>query len=106
MKQFQQELTELKQRVMPMAALAESMVADASEGLAADPARIAEVRRNEPILDRYQIEFDREAIRLITIYTSVAKDLRFPDDRPDQLGARADGGSRHGQLRVRRSAGQ
>jgi phosphate transport system protein len=77
MRQFQQELTGLKQRVMRMAALAESMVADASEGLAADLARIAAVRRNEPILDRYQVEIDREAIRLITIYTPVAKDLRF-----------------------------
>src|SRR5688572_25384806 len=77
MKQFQQELVRLKQQVLQMAALAESMVAYASEPNGASAARIAEVRRSEPILDRFQVEIDREAIRLITIYAPVAKDLRF-----------------------------
>jgi phosphate transport system protein len=78
MRQFQQELTELKQRVLRMGGLAESMVADASAALASDAAgRIETVRRNEPVLDRFQVEIDREAVRLITIYTPVARDLRF-----------------------------
>jgi phosphate transport system protein len=77
MKQFQQELTALKQRVLDMGTLAASMVAGASDALIkADQARIQEVLAREPRLDRYQIEIDHEAIRLITIYTPVAKDLR------------------------------
>jgi phosphate transport system protein len=78
MKQFQQELTQLKQRVLDMGSLAESMVADASRALIeGERATIQQVRTNEPKLDRLQVEVDREAIRLITIYTPVAKDLRF-----------------------------
>ena len=78
MRQFQQELTELKQRVLRMGALAESMVADASGALGSDATgRIEAVRRTEPVLDRFQVEIDREAVRLITIYTPVARDLRF-----------------------------
>jgi phosphate transport system protein len=78
MKQFQQELAQLKQRVLDMGSLAESMVADASRALIeGERATIQQVRTNEPKLDRLQVEVDREAIRLITIYTPVAKDLRF-----------------------------
>ena len=78
MKQFQQELTALKQQVLDMGTLAASMVAGASDALIkADRSRILEVLASEPTLDRFQIEIDREAIRLITIYTPVAKDLRF-----------------------------
>ena len=37
---------------------------------------IVQVRRRTE-LDRFQVEIDREAIRLITVYSPVAKDLRF-----------------------------
>ena len=78
MKQFQQELAQLKQRVLDMGSLAESMVADSSRALIeGERATIQQVRTNEPKLDRLQVEVDREAIRLITIFTPVAKDLRF-----------------------------
>ena len=78
MKQFQQELAALKQRLMDMGTLAESMVAAASHALIkAERAAIEQVRASEPTLDRFQVEIDREAIRLITIYSPVAKDLRF-----------------------------
>src|SRR5579864_6264680 len=78
MKQFQQELGQLKQRVLDMGSFAESMVGDASRSLIeGERATIQQVRTNEPKLDRLQVEVDREAIRLITIYTPVAKDLRF-----------------------------
>lgn len=78
MKHFHQELTLLKQRVLDMGALAESMVAGASHALIkAERDDIQQVLANEPKLDRFQVEIDREAIRLITIYTPVAKDLRF-----------------------------
>ena len=78
MKQFQRELTALKQRVVDMGNLAASMVAGASDALMkAEQSRIEPVLANEPTLDRFQVEIDREAIRLITIYAPVAKDLRF-----------------------------
>ena len=74
---FEQELAALKQRIGAMGALAESMVAAASHALVdAERGDIEHVRRSEPRLDRFQIEIDREAIRLITVYSPVAKDLR------------------------------
>jgi phosphate transport system protein len=78
MKKFEQELASVKDRVMEMGALAERMVAWASDALLKrDRAIIAEVLAAEEKLDRFQIEIDSEAIRLITIYTPTAKDLRF-----------------------------
>jgi phosphate transport system protein len=76
--QFQRELSDLKQRVLDMGMLAESMVADASRAVFKhEKEGITNVLAAEPKLDRFQIEIDREAIRLITIYTPVARDLRF-----------------------------
>jgi phosphate transport system protein len=78
MREFHQELAQLKQRVIDMGSLAESMVAGASQALIKnDRTPIQEVRASEPRLDRFQVEIDRDAIRLITIYSPVAKDLRF-----------------------------
>ena len=78
MKHFKQELAQLKQRVVDMGSLAESMVAGSSRALIkGERTTIEQVRTSEPKLDRLQVEIDREAIRLITIYTPVAKDLRF-----------------------------
>jgi phosphate transport system protein len=77
-RRFEQELAALKQQVIEMGALAESMVAAASQALVdAEGTAIEQVRASEPSLDRFQIEIDREAIRLITVYSPVAKDLRF-----------------------------
>jgi phosphate transport system protein len=78
MKKFEQELAMLKQRIGEMGVLAEAMVAAASNALIdAERAAIEQVRTSEPRLDRFQVEIDREAIRLITVYSPVAKDLRF-----------------------------
>ena len=78
MKKFEQELASIKQRVMDMGSVAEAMVARASQALVSrDPALIAQVREDENMLDRYQVDIDGEAVRLITIYTPTAKDLRF-----------------------------
>lgn len=78
MMKFEQELAALKQRISEMGALAESMVSAASNALInANRTAIEQVRTSEPTLDRFQIEIDREAIRLITVYSPVAKDLRF-----------------------------
>jgi phosphate transport system protein len=78
MKKFEQELTSLKQRVIDMGTIAETMVARASQALVSrDATLIGQVREAEDTLDRCQIEIDGEAVRLITIYTPTAKDLRF-----------------------------
>ena len=78
MHHLQQELTALKRRVSEMGALATAMVAGALEALVSpDPQHIAAVIGSEPALDRRQIEIDAEAIRLLTIYSPAARDLRF-----------------------------
>ena len=78
MVKFEQELAALKRRISEMGALAESMVEASSNALInAERAAIEQIRSSEPRLDRFQIEIDREAIRLITVYSPVAKDLRF-----------------------------
>lgn len=78
MKEFEQALATLKQRIVEMGELAESMVSGASRALInAEPAAIPQVRASEPRLDRCQVEIDSEAIRLITVYSPVAKDLRL-----------------------------
>ena len=77
MKHFQQELAQLKQQVVDMGSLANrwspARRARSSRATATAIARCARA----PKLDRFQVEIDREAIRLITIYSPVAKDLRF-----------------------------
>jgi phosphate transport system protein len=63
---------------MEMGALTESMIAWASDALIKrDRAIVQQVLAGEVKLDRFQVEIDSEAIRLITIYTPIAKDLRF-----------------------------
>src|SRR6266851_9165158 len=78
MKKFEQELEHLKRRVMEMGGITEEMVAWASEALVDhDQSAIERVLADEAKLDRFQLEIDGEAVRLITIYTPIAKDLRF-----------------------------
>jgi len=78
MKKFAQELDSLKRQVMQMGDVAESMVGWAASALAdRDRDMIERVRAGEPRLDRFQLDIDSDAIRLITVYTPIAKDLRF-----------------------------
>ena len=78
MKKFEQELAQLKARVMEMGAISETMVASASAAIIdRDLEAVERVIADEAKLDRFQIEIDSEAVRLITIYSPIAKDLRF-----------------------------
>jgi len=78
MRKFELELDSLKNRLLEMGSVAERMVARASEALVRrDRAIVADVLANEEVLDRMQIQIDGEAVRLITVYTPTAKDLRF-----------------------------
>ena len=61
-----------------MGQVAERMVARASEALVQRDRKIVDdVMMAEETLDRFQVEIDGEAVRLITVYTPTAKDLRF-----------------------------
>src|SRR5919201_4089417 len=78
MKKFEQELENLKKCVMEMGGITEEMVAWASDALVdRDHTAIERVLANEAKLDQFQLQIDGEAVRLITIYTPIAKDLRF-----------------------------
>ena len=74
----EQDLTRLKTRTLDMGALAESMAIDASHAIVNPEATVIEqVFTNEATLDAMQKEIDREAIRLMTVYSPAARDLRF-----------------------------
>lgn len=78
MTRLEGELLALKQQVVEMGVLAESMVTASCEAIATPSPQIIErVRAGEPRLDDFQIAVDREAIRLITVYSPAARDLRF-----------------------------
>lgn len=78
MKKFEVELDSLKNRLLEMGSVSERMVARASEALVRrDRAMVADVLADEEVLDRMQVQIDGEAVRLITVYTPTAKDLRF-----------------------------
>ncbi len=79
MKKFQQELNALRQRIVEMGNLTERMVGQAIDAIW-DPhnqKRMEEVLADEERLDRMQVDIDREVIRLLTVYSPVAGDLRF-----------------------------
>src|SRR5262245_32186478 len=78
MKKFEHELESLKRRVMEMGKTTEEMVALSTTALLdRDAVAMERVLAHEATLDRFQLEIDGEAVRLITIYTPIAKDLRF-----------------------------
>ena len=61
-----------------MGVVAERMVAGLPRRWSSATATIvADVLEGEETLDRFQVEIDGEAVRLITVYTPTAKDLRF-----------------------------
>lgn len=78
MKQLEQELEDLRSRVIEMGSLTESMVAQAIDAVAkANVNVIGPVFEAEKRLDQLQIEIDQEAIRIMTVYSPVASDLRL-----------------------------
>jgi phosphate transport system protein len=78
MQRLAQELDTLKGRLIEMGEAVESMVISASAALIdRHPASIRSVEETEPKVDQFQIDIDSEAIRLMTVYTPIARDLRF-----------------------------
>ena len=78
MTKLAEKLESLQRQVTEMGDAVESMVAWAAAALSdRHPESIRRVTTSEPRIDRFQIEIDSEAIRLMTIYSPIARDLRF-----------------------------
>ena len=79
MKKLENDLENLRQRLVEMGNLAETMLRHVSEALV-DP-RHREITNTiadqENRLDLMQLEIDKQAIRLLTVYSPVASDLRM-----------------------------
>jgi phosphate transport system protein len=77
MKKFEQDLEALRQRIVEMGALAQSMVAMSISAMTDLPAVYKNVLAVEDQVDQLQLAIDREVVRLLSVYTPVASDLRF-----------------------------
>ena len=78
MKKFEQERQTLQRQIDEMADLAQSMVTLSTGAIWDATSKVSEdVQEREDRLDQCQMEVDREAIRLLTVYSPVASDLRF-----------------------------
>lgn len=78
MKKFESELANLQDRMAKMAGLTQAMV---ELGMSAVQDRTKDVRKEvdefEAKLDQMQIEIDHDAVRLLTVYSPVATQLRY-----------------------------
>ncbi len=75
---FDEQLTVLKQTLIRMSALSESMITDAIRVLCErDASAIPHIREHEEEVNRLQIEIDSLCMRLIALYQPTACDLRF-----------------------------
>lgn len=77
-KEFEQELTTLRERLMTMAARAESQIAAAMRAVAErDAASAAKVVEADDLIDRDELEIDELAQTILATRQPVASDLRF-----------------------------
>jgi phosphate transport system protein len=78
MQKFYNELATLKQRLVDMGEMGQTMIGLALQSLIdRDPELIREVHSKEKQMNRFHVEIDDEAIRLLAVYSPVAEDLRF-----------------------------
>ena len=78
MQKLAHELDSLKTRLVEMGDAVESMVIWSGAALIdRHPESFRRVEDGEPRVDQFQIEIDSEVIRLMTVYTPIARDLRF-----------------------------
>jgi len=78
MKKFDNELQDLQERMAKMATLTQSMVALAATAIR-DRAKDVrkEIDESEALLDQMQTDIDHDAVRLLTVYSPVATQLRY-----------------------------
>jgi len=79
MKKLEVELANLKERIAKMGDLTETMVAEGITALSDpyDNSHYERVQAEENRLDQMQLDIDKEAIRLLTVYGPVAANLRL-----------------------------
>jgi phosphate transport system protein len=77
MKKFDHELDALHERVEAMGDTAQSIVSLAISAMTNLKPVYKKVLETEDKLDRMQLDIDHEAVRLLTVYSPVAADLRF-----------------------------
>ncbi len=99
---FEQELDDLKQRLLTMASHAETAVKQAVEALVTRNEGLArKVREDDAILDRFEIEIDELAVhllakaplasdlRLVTVAMKISRDLERVGDKAAKVAKRA-----------------
>ncbi|HEV8291338.1 MAG TPA: phosphate signaling complex protein PhoU [Tepidisphaeraceae bacterium] len=77
MKKFDQDLAALGARVMEMGTVAQSMVDMARLAMTELKSVYDKVLGAEDKLDKMQLDIDHEAVRVLTVYSPVASDLRY-----------------------------
>jgi phosphate transport system protein len=78
MKKFDNELAALQQRLSEMGDLAQAMVGLVAAAVKDRTRDVhAEMSESERRINKMQTEIDQEAIRMLTVYGPVAKDLRY-----------------------------
>ncbi|MBA64101.1 MAG: phosphate transport system regulatory protein PhoU [Planctomycetaceae bacterium] len=78
MRRFDQELSELHHQLIEMGTLAESMVSTTVRALEDLTLNIEEsLQASEDMLDEMQNTIDKEVVRILTVYSPVATDLRY-----------------------------
>ena len=75
---FDEQLQELKSRLMKMSALAEIMIADAVKTVVErDAHAVSPVYEREELVNRMELEIDESCLTLIALHQPAAGDLRF-----------------------------
>ncbi len=75
---FDQELTQLKDELLRMSAIAEQAVAESLKALIQRDAALArKVNTDDNLLDHLQMEIDERSVQLIALRQPKARDLRF-----------------------------
>jgi phosphate transport system protein len=77
MKKFDKDLAALRNRVVEMGKWVQSMVEMAIAAMSDLDAVYKKVLEAEDQVDQFQLQIDHEAVRLLTVYSPVAADLRF-----------------------------
>lgn len=80
MKKLTSDIAELRTSLSKMGRLSETMVGQVVQAVGGEgdqESLFASVFKEEKILDAMQLEIDEEAIRILTVYSPVASDLRF-----------------------------
>jgi phosphate transport system protein len=99
---FEKDLTDLKERLLTMASHAEAAVRDSVDALLKRDETLAErVRRDDAIIDRFEVEIDEMAIqllakaplatnlRLIMVATKVSQNLERVGDEASKIAKRS-----------------